>query len=278
MKNEKVAFVGGGNMARAITSGLLDSGFAAANILVSEPLAELRASLGDDMPGIVVSADNNEVVAAAGCVVLAVKPQILREVCRGLRETVQRERPLIVSLAAGTHGTDIDTWLGGGLSVVRAMPNQPALLRLGVSGVYVNDQTSAEERDRATEIIGAVGSVVYVDSEADIDAVTAVSGSGPAYFYLLIDILINTAVELGITEETAQILAIETARGAAALADSESESMDTLIARVRSPGGTAAAALDSLEKAKVRDIFSTAITVARDRAAELAKGASKSGD
>ena len=278
MKNEKVAFIGGGNMARAITSGLLDSGFAAANILVSEPLAELRASLGDDMPGIVLSADNNEVVAAAGCVVLAVKPQILREVCRGLRETVQRERPLIVSLAAGTHGTDIDTWLGGGLSVVRAMPNQPALLRLGVSGVYVNDQTSAEERDRATEIIGAVGSVVYVDSEADIDAVTAVSGSGPAYFYLLIDILINTAIELGITEETAQILAIETARGAAALADSESESMDTLIARVRSPGGTAAAALDSLEKAKVRDIFSTAITVARDRAAELAKGASKSGD
>lgn len=278
MKNEKVAFVGGGNMTRAITSGLLDSGFTASNILVSEPLAELRASLSDDLPGIVVSADNNEVVAAAGCVVLAVKPQILRDVCHGLRDTVQRERPLIVSLAAGTHGTDIEAWLGGGLSVVRAMPNQPALLGLGVSGLYVNDQTSTEERDRAAEIIGAVGSVVYVDSEADIDTVTAVSGSGPAYFYLLIDILINTAVELGITEETAQILAIETARGAAALADSESESMDTLIARVRSPGGTAAAALDSLENAKVRDIFSAAIKLARDRATELAKGASKSGD
>lgn len=276
MKNKKIAFVGGGNMTRAIAGGLLDSGFAASDILISDPVAEVRASLSVDLPGITVVADNNAIVTDAGCVVLSVKPLVLPAVCRDLRNTVQRERPLVVSIAAGTRGDDIDTWLGGGLSVVRIMPNQPALLRLGVSGLYANERTSGDERRRAAEIMSAVGSVVFVGSEADIDAVTAVSGSGPAYFFLLIDVLIETAVKLGLSKDTARVLAIETAKGAAALA--ESETADALIARVRSPGGTTAAALDSLENANVRDIFSAAITAARDRANVLAREARTSQD
>ena len=278
MKNNKLAFIGGGNMTRAIIAGLIDSGFDASNLFISEPVAEARESLANDFPGITTTADNKAVAAVASCVLLSVKPQILAAVCRELRQTVQDTRPLVVSIAAGTRGADIDTWLGGGLSVVRIMPNQPALLRLGVSGLFANERTSPAERHRAAGIIGAVGSVVWVDSEADIDAVTAVSGSGPAYFFLLIDALMKTAVDLGIAENVARTLAIETANGAAALAAAESESMDSLIARVRSPGGTTAAALDSLENANVRDIFSTAITAARDRAQVLADEAHSSGN
>ncbi len=270
MKNRKVAFIGGGNMTRARAGGLIDSGFAPADIFISEPVDTARLCLSDILPGTNISADNNEIVAAAGCLVLAVKPQILPAVCRDLKASVQKERPLIVSVAAGTRGTDIDAWLGGGLSVVRIMPNQPALLRLGVSGLYANEKTSDAERDFAAGIIGAVGAVVHVGSEADIDVITAVSGSGPAYFFLLIDILMKTAIDLGIAEETARTLAIETARGAAALAGAESVDMETLMARVRSPAGTTAAALLSLESANVRDIFRAAITAARDRANLLA--------
>ena len=278
MKNRKVAFVGGGNMTRAIAGGLIDSGFAPTDILISEPVEASRISLANTFSGVIIADDNKDIVANVGCVVLSVKPQVLPAVCRDLRDAVQQTHPLIVSIAAGTRSADIDAWLGGGLSVIRIMPNQPALLRLGVSGLFANARVSDEEREHAAGIIAAVGSVVYVEREQDIDAITAVSGSGPAYFFLLIDMLTKTAIDLGIDEEAAKTLAIDTANGAAALARSESESMEALIARVRSPGGTTAAALDSLENAGVRDIFSAAITAACNRAKTLADHAHKSQD
>ena len=278
MTNNNLAFIGGGNMTRAIVGGLLESGFDASDILVSEPVAEARDSLAKDLPGITTSGDNKAMAAAASAVMLSVKPQILPTVCRELRQTLQGTQPLVMSIAAGIRGADIDGWLGGGLSVVRIMPNQPSLVRRGVSGMFANQQTSEGEKARAAKIMGAVGSVVWVDSEADIDAVTAVSGSGPAYFFLLIDMLTKTAVQLGLTEDVAKTLAIETASGAAALAAAETEDMEVLIERVRSPGGTTAAALDSLDSANVRDIFSAAITSARDRANVLADEAHSSGD
>ncbi len=172
---------------------------------------------------------------------------------------------------------EVDRPSDGMLIVAKRLPQQPALLQLGISGLYANEKTSDEERDFAAGIIGAVGAVVHVGSEADIDAVTAISGTGPAYFFLLIDILIKTAIDFGIAEETARTLAIETARGAAALAAAESENMDALIARIRSPGGTTTAAFDSLESANVRDIFGAAITAARDRANLLADEAHTKG-
>lgn len=273
MTDTNIAFIGGGNMTRAIAGGLLASGAPAASLFIAEPSADARQALEDLLPGVTIGSDNATIASAADTVVLAVKPQILADVCRELASTIQSHRPLVVSIAAGVRADDIDAWLGGGLAVVRVMPNQPALLGLGVSGLYSNPRVGDAERARAADIMAAVGRVVHVASEPQIDAVTAVSGSGPAYFFLLIDALQATAEQLGIDENAARTLAIETARGAAELAARADAPMSELIARVRSPGGTTAAALDHLDAADVRAIFAAAITAARDRAIALADAA-----
>lgn len=268
--NDEIAFIGGGNMARAIAGGLVASGLPATCLRIAEPNATARESLAADLPGARVEADNDSIAAGAGTLVLAVKPQVLPYVCRGLTATVQAQRPLVISIAAGVRSGDIDAWLGGGLAIVRVMPNQPALLRQGVAGLYANPRATAAEAERAMHILAAVGKVVVVDDERDIDTVTAVSGSGPAYFYLLTDVLARTAVELGIEPAAARTLAVGTLAGAAALAAHADESMDALIARVRSPGGTTAAALDFLEQREARAIFAAAVRAARYRAEQLA--------
>jgi pyrroline-5-carboxylate reductase len=275
MSNDYIGFIGGGNMTRAIAAGLIEGQYPAADLLVSEPAIEQRAVLARDLPGIVIEESNDAVASRAGTVVLAVKPQVMKDVCRNLADTVQKARPLIVSVAAGIRSGDIDEWLGGQLAVVRIMPNQPALLRLGASGLFANARTDDEQKERAKRILSAVGHVVAVKSDADIDAVTAISGTGPAYFYLLIDMMINAAQEMGLDAQAAQILTIETAKGAAAIADAEDETMESLIERVRSPGGTTTAAFDSLDADHVRDIFARAFTAARDRAMVLADEANK---
>ncbi len=266
----KVAFIGGGNMARALVGGMLAAGYEARHILISEPLTEHRDSLDREFPGTVIREDNEEVVREAECIVLAVKPQILSEVCKPLATAVQNNKPLVISVAAGVRSGDIERWLGGELSVVRVMPNQPALLRLGISGMYANDRTSKKERRAASNIISTTGPVIAVPTESDIDTVTAVSGTGPAYFYLLVDMLVKVAEDMGLDHDSALALVLETARGAGEMAEQSGESMDTLIARVRSPGGTTAAAFDYLDGTNFRDIFSAAVTAARDRAVDLA--------
>ena len=276
MNLDTVGFIGGGNMTRAIAGGLLDNGYDAQKVSIAEPSDEQRVALGESLPGVFLSADNANVVARSGCIVLSVKPQIIAAVCKDLSSAVQATKPLVISIAAGPRIEDIDAWLGGNNAVVRAMPNQPALLRKGVSGIYSNGLTTDEQMAAATNILSAVGPVVAVANEADIDAVTAVSGSGPAYFYLLIDMIAKTGVELGLDEDVAVQLATQTAVGATTLAKQSGESMDTLISRVRSPGGTTAAALDALLESGVRDIFSQALTAARDRATELADDAHRS--
>jgi len=275
MSNDNIAFIGGGNMTRAIAAGLIEGKYPPIDLLVSEPAIAQRAVLARDLPGVIIEESNDDVASRAGTVVLAVKPQVMREVCTGLANTVQKTRPLIVSVAAGIRSGDIDDWLGGGLAVVRIMPNQPALLRLGASGLFANERTSDEQKERATRILAAVGHVVPVASDADIDAVTAISGTGPAYFYLLIDMMIKSAQAFGLDAQAARILTIETAKGAAAIADAEDETMESLIERVRSPGGTTTAAFDSLDADQVRDIFARAFEAARDRAIVLADDANK---
>jgi len=273
--NEYIGFVGGGNMTRAIVAGLIDGEYPAADLLIAEPAIEQRAALARDLPGVVIKESNDDVARRAGTVVLAVKPQVMRAVCSRLAATVQKARPLIISVAAGIRSGDIDRWLGGGLAVVRVMPNQPALLRLGATGLFANELTSDEQKQRATRILSAVGHVVAVDSDADIDSVTAITGTGPAYFYLLIDMMMKSAQKFGLDPQAARILTIETAKGAAAIADAEDETMRSLIERVRSPGGTTTAAFDSLEADHVRDIFARAFEAARDRAIALADEANK---
>ncbi len=266
----KVAFIGGGNMARALAGGMLIAGYEPSHILISDPLAQNRDRLANEFPGAIIRADNLDVAEQAECLVLAVKPQILSTVCKPLRDAVQITRPLIISIAAGVRSSDIDTWLGGGLSVVRVMPNQPALLRLGISGMYATERTSEEERHAASCIISTTGPVISVSTENDIDTVTAISGSGPAYFYLLVDMLVTVAKDMGLDPKSALALVLETARGASEMAEQSGETMETLIARVRSPGGTTAAALDYLDNANFRDTFTAAVTAARDRAKDLA--------
>lgn len=272
MTNYNVGFIGGGNMARALVSGLVASGYPHENLLIADPDDARRHELAPGLPGVFITDDNSVVASRADCLVLAVKPQVMREVCLELTETVQTRQPLIISIAAGTHSEDISRWLGGGLAVVRVMPNQPALLLEGASGVFANELTSPQQRDRATEILSAVGSVVHVPDEDSIDAVTAISGTGPAYFYLLIDTLIRSAEDFGLDPQAAHKLVMDTAKGSAGLAAVSGESMEAMIEHVRSPGGTTAAAFEVFDEANVRKIFATAFSAARDRAVELAGG------
>ncbi len=270
MIKTKVGLIGGGNMGRAIAGGLLRGGMHATDLMIAEPLPEQCDLLRKELYGIMVSEENQVVAAAVDTLVFSVKPQILKPVCESLASIVQQSRPLIMSIAAGPRIEDIDQWLGGALSVVRVMPNQPALIDQGISALFANDRTDAAGREMAEKIMTAVGQVVWLDSESKMDAVTAVSGTGPSYFYLLIDCMIEAGIRGGIDPVTARTLAVETARGATALASAETESMSSLIDRVRSPGGTTTAAFEQLDAADVRGIFAAAIDAAEKRAAELA--------
>ena len=274
MINSKVGLIGGGNMARAIGGGLLRGGMHATDLMIAEPLPEQCEVLRQELYGAMVTDDNKHVARAAEVLLFAVKPQILKPVCEELVAEVQASRPLIMSIAAGPMIDDIDAWLGGNLSVARVMPNQPAHNDPRSSAQNANERTSGEHRELAEKIMTAVGHAVWLDAERKMDAVTAVSGTGPSYFYLLIDVMIESAIRYGIDPETARSLAVETARGATALAAAETESMASLIDRVRSPGGTTTAAFEYLDDADARGIFATAIEKAEQRAAELAKLAS----
>jgi pyrroline-5-carboxylate reductase len=199
-------------------------------------------------------------------------------VCTELKATVQKQKPLVISIAAGPTVDDIDAWLGGNLEVVRVMPNQPALVDQGISALYANARTDDFGKILAEKVMSAVGKVVWIDDESLMDVITAVSGTGPAYVYLLIDMMMASAVALGIPTDIARTLVLETAKGAASLAIAEKESMTSLIERVRSPGGTTTAAFECLDAANVRAIFASAIEAARDRAAALAAEARSSRD
>ncbi len=269
-RGRQIGFIGGGNMARAIAGGLLRSGFAAADLFVGEPDARRRELLIRELTGAAVVSDNLAVAAACDVLVFAVKPQILGSVCRELKEAVQEKKPLVISIAAGPTIADLDGWLGGAVEIVRVMPNQPALIDQGISVLIANERAGEPERLTADRIMSAVGEVVWIEDESLMDAVTAISGTGPAYVYLLADMMIESAVGLGIEPDIAKKLVLATARGAAALAATEPESTAALIERVRSPGGTTTAALERLEAANVRAIFDAAIRAAKDRSNELA--------
>ena len=261
-------------MARAIAGGLLRGGMHATDIVIAEPRPDQCEVLREELYGAMVTSDNAVVAREVEVLLFAVKPQILRAVCTALKDVIQETKPLIMSIAAGPRIDDIDGWLGGTLSVVRVMPNQPALIDQGISALFANPLTSDTDRNLAERIMSAVGQVVWLKSETEMDAVTAVSGTGPAYFYLLIDILIQSAIDFGLDPDTARELAVETARGATALATAETESMSTMIDRVRSPGGTTTAAFEHLDKNDARGIFADAIEAARNRAIELGEEAS----
>ncbi len=273
MQDPTIAFIGGGNMTQAIVQGLLADGYDAAAISIAEPNRAQRETLSALCDGVNITEDNEQAASRSAVIVFAVKPQIVATVCRDLRSTVFAKRPLLVPIAAGVRSADIDRWVGGNAAVARIMPNQPALIRQGVSGLFANSATSKELIAIADRIMSSVGAVVHVDRESDIDSVTAISGSGPAYFFLLIAMLEEAAVAFGLEPDKSRQLAVSTAIGAASLAATSDKSLDDLIASVRSPGGTTAAALESLDSEHVRDIFQRAFEAARNRAVEMADSA-----
>jgi len=263
-----IAFIGGGNMARSLIGGLIADGYPAERIWVSDPVKEALADLAAKF-GVRITENNSEAAAAADTLVLAVKPQVLKRVAEDLRSAVAGRDVLIISIAAGVREPDIDRWLGGGFPIVRTMPNTPALVQTGATGLYANAKVSAEQRNRAESLLRAVGVTQWVAEEQLLDAVTGLSGSGPAYFFLLIELMEQAGVKLGLPAETARLLTLQTALGAAKMALESSEDAAVLRQRVTSPGGTTERALATFEQGGLRELVEKALRAATERAAEL---------
>ncbi len=269
MKNNKIGFIGGGNMARSLMGGLLAGGIPADHVWVSDPDAQTRQRLEGDF-GIHTTTDNQQLVDSCDVVVLAVKPQILKPVASELA-TGNRAHQLFLTIAAGIPTESLHRWLGQGTAIVRAMPNTPALLQSGATGLFASAEVSETQRQTAESIMRSTGLVQWVDEECMMDAVTAVSGSGPAYFFYVMEAMEQAGQKLGLSEETARLLTIQTALGAAKLALESDADPATLRQRVTSPGGTTEKALQTLKDRGLETMFEEALTAARDRARELAK-------
>jgi len=263
-----IAFIGGGNMARSLVGGLVAQGWDPATIRVAEPVDPLREALARDFR-VRTFAAAAEAVAGAHAWLFSVKPQAMRAVCASLALRAQAEAPLVVSVAAGITCAQLDRWLGGGLGVVRAMPNTPALLGAGATGLHANAHVDADGRSLSERLLSASGPITWIDDEAQMDAVTALSGSGPAYVFLLAEAMIDAGEAEGLPRDKARALALQTLLGAARMLVESGESPRGLRERVTSPNGTTQAALDSFERDGFRDIVGRAIHAARVRGAEL---------
>jgi pyrroline-5-carboxylate reductase len=261
-----ITFIGGGNMATALIGGMLQKGFAAAQIRVVELVAEARERLARDF-GVRATGELADGIAGSDVLVLAVKPQQLREVAGQIRSHVGGQ--LVISIAAGIRAGDIARWLGGHGNLVRAMPNTPALIQAGITGLYALPQVSPAGRAGAERILGAVGETLWLGDEAMMDAVTAVSGSGPAYVFYFIEALQEAALAQGFAPDEARRLALATFLGAARLAAGSPEAAATLRARVTSKGGTTERALGVLEVSRVKQHVIDAVAAAAERSREL---------
>ncbi len=259
-------FIGGGNMAAAIIGGLIAKGWSPSSIHAVDVLAEARSRLQQQF-GIRTSADAVAAAAGADCIVLAVKPQQMREVSKNIGSAVNNR--LIISIAAGIRCGDLARWLGSSARIVRAMPNTPALVSAGITGLYAMPGVSAAQRQDAENILAAVGATFWVGEERALDAVTAVSGSGPAYVFYVIEALEQAACELGLPPEIARQSALATFSGAVKLALAGDADPATLRARVTSKGGTTECAIGVLDAAAVKTIFAQAVRAAAERAAEM---------
>ncbi len=265
-----IALVGGGNMARALVGGLLGTGQDPALITVADPSADIRAALARDF-GVATTADNMAAVAAARVVVLAVKPQIVAQVARALAPGLQAHRPLVISVAAGIRAADLSRWIGSGPSVVRAMPNRPALVGMGATGLYATADVARPQRELAERVLRATGLTVWVPRESDLELVTALSGSGPAYFFRLAQIMAEAGAHMGLDQAVAQQLAAQTLAGAGRLvADQQRPDLARMSAEVASKGGTTEAALRRFAEQGLERVVASAMEAAAQRGRELA--------
>ncbi len=271
MKHVAISFIGAGNMARSLIGGLLGGDCSAQQLRAADPNPEARQTLTEHYPGIFVTHANGDVLADADAIVIAVKPPQVRAVLEEIQPVIARRQPLVVSIAAGVRAEAISRWLGGTLPVVRLMPNTPALVGAGATGLYAMPGVDEAQRSLAENLARAVGATFWVDDEAQMDTLTAVSGSGPAYFFLVIEALEEAAVEQGLPAQTARLLALQTAFGATKLALEHDAPAAELRRRVTSKGGTTEQALAALEDGGLRDLLARAVTAAKARSNELAQ-------
>jgi pyrroline-5-carboxylate reductase len=270
MNNAKLAFIGAGNMARSLIGGLVTDGFNAKDIAVADPSTEALQSLSAQHP-VQVFSDNSDAISQADVVILAVKPQQLQSVVKQLSPHWQAGT-LLVSIAAGVRLDDIQRWLGQGqAAIIRAMPNTPSLVQAGATALFANPSVTETQHELAESILRAVGLTVWLDSEDKMDAVTALSGSGPAYFFYVMEAMEAAALELGLNAETARLLCLETAFGAAKMALESDEPASVLRQRVTSPGGTTERAIHELEDGGLAGIFENALVAAALRSRQLAE-------
>ncbi len=266
--NKTILFIGGGNMARSLIGGLIAAGTSPSAIRVAEPVAELRGALADDF-GVKVHADAIDAAADTGTWVFAVKPQVMRAVCENLAPQARSSQPLAISIAAGITAGQLQRWLGGDVAVVRCMPNTPALLGAGVTGLFANAQVDADGRATAESLLSSAGQTVWIEDEAMMDAVTAVSGSGPAYVFLLAEAMEAAARGQGLPDDAARTLVLQTVLGAARMLTESNEPPAELRRRVTSPGGTTQAAVETFEAGGFRELVAKAVGNATERGRQL---------
>ncbi len=266
----QIAFIGGGNMATSIIGGLIKQGDINPQLIhVADPNKEQRLHLHNTF-AVNTHEDGLSAIINADIVVLAVKPQVMKSVLAPLAITLKKQNSLLVSIAAGINTSSLQKWSACD-TVVRCMPNTPALIGLSATGLYATDAVSIEQRQATDSLLRAVGTTVWLKDEADIDTVTAVSGSGPAYFFLLIEAMIEAGKQMGLSEEAARLLTLQTATGASQLAQAADVDAAELRRRVTSPGGTTEQAILSFESSGFRAMVSTALNAAKNRAQELSK-------
>ncbi|MBT3047274.1 MAG: pyrroline-5-carboxylate reductase [gamma proteobacterium symbiont of Ctena orbiculata] len=270
MSNNNITFIGGGNMATSLISGLIADGYDKASITVSDPDTDKLANLAARC-GVHTQTDNSTAISGADVVVLAIKPQVLKQVAQALAPSIQQARPLVISIVAGVRESALQEWLGGGVALVRSMPNTPAMIQSGASGLHAGSAVTESQRSQAESILRAVGVTRWVENESQMDAVTAVSGSGPAYFFLVMEAIETSARQMGLDDDTARLLTLQTALGAARMALESSDSPALLREKVTSPGGTTERALGILEAGDIRTLFDKALQGAMERSIELSE-------
>lgn len=257
-------------MATSLMSGLIASGHSPQQIWVSDTSTAVLQAHRERL-NVNVSTANDKVVQEADVVVLAVKPQVLREVALQIAPVVRQKKVLVVSIAAGISQTSLALWLGSDVAIVRCMPNTPALVLTGATALHANTNVTEEQKDMAENILRAVGLALWVDDEKQLDAVTAVSGSGPAYFFLMMEAMEQAAVEMGLDEHTARLLVQQTALGAAKIALESTESPAELRRRVTSPNGTTQKAIETFQQHGFAELVAKAVFAAKDRSIEMSK-------
>jgi pyrroline-5-carboxylate reductase len=269
--SHNLGFLGAGNMAQAIIGGLIRTGYAQHSIWASDPSQDALDSLQSHYPQVNTCTQNTSTLQHCNIIILAVKPQIMDQVCLSIKQSLAEKNTLVISIAAGITIQAFESWLGSHCSIVRCMPNTPALVQEGATALYANANVNAAQKQQANSILSAIGMSRWVNKESDLDIVTALSGSGPAYFFRIIEIMQSSAESLGLDQTLCKDLILQTALGAILMAKNEDVDISELRRRVTSPNGTTEAALNKFSECHLEKAIESGIRAAKIRSEEISK-------